>query len=135
MRKVVFLLLFVFILLISGCSCKKQEQQSSDYEIEEGLFSDYNFFIGIKSEFKSKYGYFTLEDFNYDNVDHFTYIAWFDKPDEGSMLIYLKKTGMDEIEKAMEHFSKLEFVKYCEKNAYGQKCVIGVNSVDMESEK
>lgn len=112
MRKIWFIILLCFLPLVvsNKCSCKKQLEEE---------FVDYNFIIGIKSDYKYKFGNFTIEDFNYENVDHFTYMPWLDNVNEGYMVIYLKKTGMDEIEKAMEHFEKLEFVSFCEKNGIG----------------
>lgn len=114
MRKVIFLLLFVFILLISGCSCKKQEQQSEYYELKDNEFCDYKFIIGIKGDYKYKYGNFTIEDFNYENVDHFTYMSWLDKFNECYMVIYLKKLEWMKLKKQsyiLKNLNLLVFVK------------------------
>ena len=113
-RAIIVVIILVISIVISGCSCKKQKQLKEE-------FVDYKFIIGIKSDYKYKYGNFTIEDFNYENIDHFTYMSWYDNVNEGYMVIYLKKTGMDEIEKAMEHFEKIEFVSLCEKVAIVRK--------------
>ena len=99
-------LLVVILLIICVCGCDGKEQ-----------YSDYNFYAVIKSTYKDNYDnkLFQLSDFEYDNIDHFSYTIWSDKDNIGYLCIYLKKTGKKEIEKAMKHFSALDFVEKCEK--------------------
>ena len=106
MRKIISVILLFFLLFISsGCSCKKKQ------------YSDHSFVIIIKSNYKEKYqnGLFNLDDFNYDNVLTFSYTQWDEKNNAGTIFIFLKKTGNEEVEKAINQFEKLDFVEKCYK--------------------
>ena len=75
--------------------------------------------ISIKSDYRDEFinREFGLDEFNYKNVKSFSYSEWYN--DSGFIFISLKRTGKMEVERAMKHFEKLYFVKFCSKSAYG----------------
>lgn len=105
--KLVFVeLCIALIITFCGCGCENKKQYSDDC-----------FYAIIKSTYKDVYDnkLFELNDFYYDNVDRFSYTLWSDSDNIGYLCIHLKKTGNKEVEKAMNHFSTLDFVERCEK--------------------
>lgn len=82
-------------------------------------YSEEKIIVAIKSDYKAKFQdqLFEISDFNYDNVDRFYYVKWDEKSEIGFIHIYLKKTGKREVNRAIKHFEKLEFVDWCERIA------------------
>ena len=98
----------MLILSVTLIGCKKKYGYADDEII-----------ISIKSDYRDEFinREFGLDDFNYKNVKSFSYSEWYN--DSGFIFISLKRTGKMEVERAMKHFEKLYFVKYCSKSAYG----------------
>jgi len=69
--------------------------------------------VAIKADFRDKYlaEEFSVEDFEWDNVEKIEYLGWSDNISTGGMKIYLKKHGRRQVLDAVEHFKKLDFVK------------------------
>ena len=94
----------MFILCLTGC--KKEKQYRDDAII-----------IEIKSSYKNEFlkKEFELSDFDFQNIETYSYSEWYDNKNRGYIFIYIKKTGKKEIEEAMKHFKQLYFVEKCEK--------------------
>ena len=60
---------------------------------------------------------FTIEDFQWPNVERVDYRRGFDEyhPNKGTILVYLKEHGQKQVEEAIEHFKTLDFVEDAEK--------------------
>lgn len=97
-----FMLVIAFIMV--GCN---QEKKYSDDAIIIEIKSD------CKNEFINKE--FKIDDFDFDNIETFSYSKWYDTKNRGYLFIYLKKTGKKEVEEALKHFKQLSFVEECEK--------------------
>lgn len=56
---------------------------------------------------------FTIDDFAWSNVESISYIAWFNNAPEpyGSISLYLKEHGNEQVYTAIEHLKTLNFVK------------------------
>jgi len=69
----------------------------------------------IKAEYREKFlaEEFTVEDFEWDNIDRIEYRTWYDNISEpcGGMVVYLKEKGREQVIAAVEHFKTLDFVK------------------------
>lgn len=106
MEKIKVLLCIVMAFMLCACDCKNERR-----------YSDHSFAIIIKSDFKDDFqdAVFDLDDFNYENVLTYSYSIWNEKNDTGTIFIFLKETGNKEIDKAIEHFIKLDFVVKCQK--------------------
>ena len=102
-RLFVAFMCLMFIICLVGC--KKEEQYTDD-----GII------IEIKSTYKDKFlnKEFELSDFNFQNIETYSYSKWYDVKNRGYIFIYLKKTGKKEVEAAMQHFKQLSFVEECE---------------------
>lgn len=100
---VIFMCLIV-VMCLAGC--KKEKEYSYD-----GII------IEIKSTYRSKFlnEEFELNDFNFQNIEKYSYSKWYDTNNRGYIFIYLKKTGKQEVEEALQHFKQLSFVEECEK--------------------
>mgnify|MGYP006896557632 CR=1 FL=1 len=81
-------------------------------------YADDKIIVTIKSIYEDEFlnKEFGFDDFNYKNVESFSYSAWFG--DCGFVFIHLKKTGKIEVRKAIRHFEKLYFVEECTKSPY-----------------
>lgn len=68
-------------------------------------------FIHIKEEYKEEFQdqQFTKEDFEWENIERVKYVSW--SGNYGLMSIYLTDHGRQHIIEALEHFTKLYFVK------------------------
>ena len=99
---VAFMCLMVIMYLVG---CKKEKQYTDD-----GII------IEIKSTYKDKFlnKEFELSDFNFQNIETYSYSKWYDAKNRGYIFIYLNKAGKNEIEEAMQHFKQLSFVQECE---------------------
>lgn len=80
-------------------------------------YSDDAIIIEIKSDFKNEFmnKEFKMDDFDFDNMETFSYSKWYDTKNRGYLFIYLKKTGKKEVEEALKHLKQLSFVEECEK--------------------
>ncbi len=106
-RIIIIITFFLFITCLTGCKrnrCSKKENISED-----------RVFLTIKSEYREKYvnHEIHISDFHYDNIEYIMYGEWHEIENDsyGFMKIYLKKHGINEVYKAIEHIRKLEFVK------------------------
>lgn len=102
-RIIVVVMGLLFIMCLAGCKNEKQ-------------YSDDGIIIEIKSTYKSKFlnKEFELNDFNFQNIETYSYSKWYDTKNRGYIFIYLKKTGKQEVEEALQHFKQLSFVEECE---------------------
>lgn len=102
-RIIVVVMGLLLVMCLAGC--KKEKQYSYD-----GII------IEIKSTYKNKFlnKEFELNDFNFQNIETYSYSKWYDKQNIGYIFIYLKKTGKQEVEEALQHFKQLSFVEECE---------------------
>ena len=105
--------LIMCLCLLSGCSNRYYNDQ-----IE----------VFVKVEYLEKFNEknFTLEDFNFDNIDKFYYFIYQEVGVDGDRMhgsehlrVYLKKCGRNQVEKAINHFKQLEFVERVEKVIQG----------------
>lgn len=96
----------MFIMCLAGCKNNKQ-------------YRDDAIIIEVKSSYKNEFlnKEFMINNFNFQNIDKFSYSEWYDSKNRGYIFIYLKKAGENEIEEAMEHFNQLYFVEKCERMA------------------
>jgi len=67
--------------------------------------------VSIKEEFQQQFEeeQFTIEDFEWENVDWIRYVKNF--TGGGNIKVYLKEQGREEVLEAIEHFETLNFVQ------------------------
>lgn len=97
----------ILIMLFSLCSCKEK-------------FAPDRVSVMVKAEFREKFEKkeFSVEDFEWDNVEKFMYEIWYDEFEKGWMVVYLKKHGKKHVLAAIAHFETLEFVEIAEPDYY-----------------
>lgn len=95
------------VMLFSLCSCKDK-------------FAPDKVLIMIKAEYREKFEAeeFSLDDFEWDNVEKFTYEALYDKSSKPWMVVNLKKHGKKYVLAAIKHFKTLEFVESADPDYY-----------------
>jgi len=76
--------------------------------------------VSINAEFRDKFlaEEFTVEDFEWDNVERMVYNIWYDSLSVGCMTVYLKEHGRRQVLNAVEHFNTLKFVREATVIAY-----------------
>lgn len=103
MRKI-SLLILVIMIITSFIGCKEKNEYADD-----------SLRVYIKSNYKNKFLDETL-DLKYDNIKNFDYSELFEDSDFcGYVYVNFKKTGENELKKAIEYFQSLDFVDHCEK--------------------
>lgn len=108
-------ILIIFVILLSGLclvGCKNEK-----------MYRDDMILVMVKSDYKDKFlnKEFTISDFQYENVESFKYGVFFEKDNLGLLSIYLKKGGVREVNKALKHFEKLDFVESVETSGWVTK--------------
>ena len=85
--------------LFAGCS-------NDDYVTDSVI-------VTIGAEFRDVFlaEEFTIEDFEWDNVESIVYMNWNENASIGFMLIRLKRHGRRRVRNAIRHFETLEFVE------------------------
>lgn len=106
-------ILIIFVILLSGLclvGCKNKI-----------TYIDDKILVIVKLDYKDKFfnKEFTISDFQYENVESFKYDVFFEKSNCGLLTIYLKKHGIKEVNKALKHFEKLDFVESAERLSWG----------------
>lgn len=76
--------------------------------------------VTVKTEFHDKFVSkdFSIDDFNWDNVDRFEYGAWSSINNTGELTVLLKKHGKKQVRQAVRHFNKLTFVEVAKPMEY-----------------
>jgi hypothetical protein len=79
--------------------------------------------VGIRQEYQLEFEEetYTIEDFEWGNIESITYGNWYDNAPEphGYMTIYLKEHGKKKVLDAIEHLKTLGFVR----NAYVESLI------------
>jgi hypothetical protein len=74
--------------------------------------------VSIKADFKDKFlsEEFSIDDFDWENVERIEYIIWYSTsdPEIGFLTVYLKEHGKKQVRDAIEHFNTLDFVDSAE---------------------
>lgn len=83
-----------------------------------GDFCDDRVIVNIKQEYKDAFlsNSFTIDDFDWYNIEKISYLAWYDNivPEQGYIIVYLKRHGKLEVRSAINHFTRLDFVSSAE---------------------
>lgn len=76
--------------------------------------------VTIKAEYREKFDNeeFTVDDFEWDNIDKIVYGAWSSVSDTGRLEVFLKKTGKKQVKQAIKHLKTIEFVENAEPLVY-----------------
>lgn len=110
MRKFIMMgMLLIISIFLLACESEKKE---------EARFDTGTVLVLVKYNYREKFDAkeFTVEDFDWTNIEKIAYRSWNDKADCGSLTIYLKKHGEKQVLDAVKHFNTLDFVKIAEPN-------------------
>jgi len=79
--------------------------------------------VTIKSAFKEKFlaEEFSVEDFEWDNVEKIEYGEWYENISTGGIVIYLKKHGRQQVLDAIDYLKKLDFIRTATPSGGGMK--------------
>lgn len=74
--------------------------------------------VYIKQEYKDAFltNSFTIDDFDWSNIEKISYGDWYDNfiPEQGYIVVYLKRRGKLEVRFAINRFIQLDFVSSAE---------------------